>query len=177
MSSVVRFFKEDAPFGELSNFYKLSSPILFDGKEYTTSEHLYHACKYVYPEAAQINQQYIEQIRLANTPYKAKILANMTKSHKYQWNEELNSIIDIYTINGVKRREDWEQVKDKVMKYVLILKFKTDKHSRELLILTVNARLIEASPYDSYWGCGSNGKGLNKLGKLLEEVREELNNM
>lgn len=174
MNSNVRFFKEDAPFGELSNFYRLTSPVIFDGKEYFTSESLYHACKYIFPEAPDVNKEYIEHIRTASTPYKSKLLANMTKSHKYQWNEELNTIIDTYTLKGVKRRDDWEQVKDYVMKYVLLLKFKTDKHCYHVLLSTGSAKLIEASPYDNYWGCGKDGKGLNKLGTLLEQVRKEI---
>ena len=31
--------------------------------------------------------------------------------------------------------------------------------------------LIESSPYDYYWGCGGDGSGKNRLGKILMEVR------
>ena len=177
MSDVIKFFGADKPWGELSNFYPLTQPIIFDGKPYPTSEHLYHTCKYIYPNAPAINQEYIEIIRTASTPYKAKLLANQTKNNRYYWNQELNSIIDLYVIKGIKARDDWnftlenynENVKYYVMKYILLCKFKTDKHCRDVLLSTGNAKLMENSPYDNYWG----GQG-NKLGILLEEVRKEL---
>jgi len=31
-------------------------------------------------------------------------------------------------------------------------------------------KLVEASHLDSYWGCGDDGKGKNRLGELLEEL-------
>jgi predicted NAD-dependent protein-ADP-ribosyltransferase YbiA (DUF1768 family) len=34
--------------------------------------------------------------------------------------------------------------------------------------------LVEHTENDSYWGDGGNGKGKNKLGKLLMRLRDEL---
>lgn len=45
---------------------------------------------------------------------------------------------------------------------------------RDLLLSTNSKNLIEASPYDYYWGCGNDGSGQNRLGKLLMELRLEL---
>ena len=170
---VVEFFKEGQEFGELSNFYRLSSPIVFDSKDFYTSEALFQSCKYIFPGAPPINTAYVEQIRTVNTPYKSKILANQTISHRYEWNLQLNEIITMYQANGIVKRPDWEQVKDGVMKYVLLLKFQTDHHCREVLKSTGTTNLREISPYDKYWGW-YHGKGENKLGKLLEEVRSTL---
>jgi hypothetical protein len=36
------------------------------------------------------------------------------------------------------------------------------------------APLVEASPFDAYWGCGRSGKGKNRLGQLLMQVRAKL---
>jgi predicted NAD-dependent protein-ADP-ribosyltransferase YbiA (DUF1768 family) len=44
-----------------------------------------------------------------------------------------------------------------------------------LLLSTGNATLIEDSPMDFYWGCGSDGTGKNMLGKILMEYRDILN--
>ncbi|KAF9427053.1 hypothetical protein BGZ94_005546 [Podila epigama] len=42
---------------------------------------------------------------------------------------------------------------------------------RNLLLSTGTCQLAEASPRDSYWGTGNDGKGLNRLGFLLEKAR------
>jgi ribA/ribD-fused uncharacterized protein len=45
---------------------------------------------------------------------------------------------------------------------------------RNALINTGGKLLVEASPYDYYWGCGASGTWQNKLGKLLMALRSEL---
>ena len=42
------------------------------------------------------------------------------------------------------------------------------------LLSTGERKLIEDSPVDYYWGCGEDGSGVNMLGKLLMELRTEL---
>jgi len=44
---------------------------------------------------------------------------------------------------------------------------------RELLLGTGHRELVEASPFDHYWGCGADGSGQNRLGRLLMKIREE----
>jgi len=44
----------------------------------------------------------------------------------------------------------------------------------ELLLSTDEAKLIHKAAWDSYWGTGRNGKGKNRLGHLLMQVRTEL---
>ncbi len=170
----IKFFKETDPYGEFSNFYRPGQPIIFEEKEYFTSEHMYHASKYIYLDAPEINRQYIEVIRTINTPYKAKLLANQTKSYRYQWQLNLNAIIDEYQGKGIKSNPDWDTVKDRVMEYVLLCKFRSNSHCREILLSTKQAKLSEASPYDSYWGLGPHGNGQNKLGNLLGKIRDIL---
>ena len=43
---------------------------------------------------------------------------------------------------------------------------------QKLLDSTKPAFIIEDSPYDYYWGCGSDGKGKNMLGQLLCKIRK-----
>jgi hypothetical protein len=71
-------------------------------------------------------------------------------------------------------REDWEEVKDNVMKKALLAKFFTHKNLGDLLISTQNELIVENSPIDYYWGCGKDGSGKNRLGELLMEVRDIL---
>ena len=75
---------------------------------------------------------------------------------------------------SVKLREDWESVKDDIMYDIVYEKFKQKPELLKLLIDTVDAELIEGNWWnDTYWGV-CNGKGENKLGKILMRVREEL---
>ncbi|ENT7543664.1 N-glycosidase YbiA, partial [Shigella flexneri] len=41
-------------------------------------------------------------------------------------------------------------------------------------LATAPAKLVEHTENDAYWGDGGNGKGKNRLGYLLMELREQL---
>lgn len=71
-------------------------------------------------------------------------------------------------------RADWEDVKDDVMRKAVLQKFQTHKEIREILLSTGDEMIVEKTPVDRYWGCGPDGKGKNKLGLILMEVREIL---
>ena len=71
-------------------------------------------------------------------------------------------------------RSDWEEVKEQVMLKALRAKFSHHQDLREQLLATGNLHLAEASPCDYYWGTGKSGKGKNRLGVLLMQVRSEL---
>lgn len=74
-----------------------------------------------------------------------------------------------------KLRTDWEQIKEEVMLLCLREKFK-QPFLKEMLINTGEAELIEVNTWgDTYWGVFG-GRGLNRLGCLLMQVREELRN-
>ena len=60
------------------------------------------------------------------------------------------------------------------MQKALVAKFIQHQNLKQLLLSTSNWYLIEDSPYDSYWGIGSNGNGNNRLGFLLMKIREQL---
>lgn len=53
-------------------------------------------------------------------------------------------------------------------------KFQTHKDLSELLLSTGGNDIVENAPGDYYWGCGKDGSGLNKLGKILMRVRDSL---
>ena len=53
-------------------------------------------------------------------------------------------------------------------------KFRQNPVLRKALIDTGDAKLIESSPYDSYWGEGKDKTGFNHLGTILERVRVKI---
>lgn len=69
------------------------------------------------------------------------------------------------------KRGDWESVKKDIMCKALLAKFTQNEPLRRSLLSTGKRTLIEASPYDNFWGCGADGGGKNELGKLLMEIR------
>lgn len=74
---------------------------------------------------------------------------------------------------GVRLRPDWEDIKVDVMRYLLQRKFNHDD-LREQLLETEDAELIEGNWWgDKFWGV-CNGEGQNMLGKLLMEIREDI---
>ena len=143
----LRFYSHrEEPYGCFSNF----SPHGFDldGFWWPTSEHYFQAQKY-------IDTPYADQIRTAKSPM---IAARLGRSRKQPI------------------RADWSEVKDDVMRRAVLRKFTTNTDIREVLLSTGDAILIEATSDDYYWGCGTKGTGLNMLGKILMEVRQQLAN-
>lgn len=75
--------------------------------------------------------------------------------------------------NLIKLRPDWEQVKDQIMYDIVKTKFTQNKWMIKLLIATGDATLIEGNTWrDQYWGV-YHGKGLNRLGEILMQLRAE----
>ena len=76
-------------------------------------------------------------------------------------------------------REDWDEVKNDVMRRVVRLKFEQNTDLRKRLIDTGDVVLIEGNNWhDNYWGaCTCEGcerkKGKNMLGNILMELRSE----
>jgi ribA/ribD-fused uncharacterized protein len=74
---------------------------------------------------------------------------------------------------GVTLRTDWEAVKFDVMKALLAYKFR-DPTLRAKLLATGDAALVEGNTWgDRVWGV-YRGIGQNHLGRLLMEVRSEI---
>ena len=60
------------------------------------------------------------------------------------------------------------------MRKAVLKKFQTHPKLRELLISTGREDIVENAPGDFYWGCGVDGSGKNMLGKVLQEVRFQI---
>src|SRR5215472_15559406 len=134
----------EEPYGCFSNFSRHG--IEMDGGWWPTVEHYFQAQKFA-------GTPHVAQIQGALTPKRA---AEMGRSRT------------------LPLRSDWEQVKDEVMFQAVLRKFETHRELRTLLLSTGEEEIVENAPGDYYWGCGADGSGQNKLGKLLMEVRSTL---
>lgn len=73
----------------------------------------------------------------------------------------------------VTLRSGWESMKDAVMLDLNRQKFR-DPDLREKLLATGDQELVEGNTWgDTYWGV-VRGKGKNRLGKILMQIRSEL---
>jgi ribA/ribD-fused uncharacterized protein len=73
-------------------------------------------------------------------------------------------------------RDDWEDVKLKIMEDLVRIKFNENEDLRLKLLETDYMLLIEGNEWgDTFWGF-CRGKGENHLGKILMKVRDELRN-
>ncbi|MCA2011753.1 NADAR family protein [Cereibacter sphaeroides] len=143
-TDTVWFYAQTDPYAEFSNFAPFG--VAIDEDWWPTVEHFFQAQKF--SDAA-----YRQKIRRASTPKQAKGLG-MTRD--------------------LPLRADWEEVKDALMLQALRVKFATHPVPRTLLLETGTRMIVENAPGDFYWGCGADGSGLNRLGILLMQVRDEL---
>ena len=132
-------------FNEQYSFLSNFYPCLieFEGDIYPTLEHAYQAAKTHNPDERRL-------IREEERTGKAK--------HRGRY---------------VTKREDWEQIKVKIMRELLKKKFENPQ-LRKLLLDTYPHELIEGNTWgDTFWG-KCNGHGKNMLGTLLMQVRSEI---
>lgn len=147
-TGTISFYRSnEKPYGAFSNLY--SRQIEFEGRVYPTSEHAYQAGKASKPLVR-------EWILSAPTPS----LAAMAAHGLYVWDVVPN----------------WAQIKFDRMRAVLRAKFEQHADLKELLLSTGDARLVEAGTVNNavnrLWG-EVDGKGDNKLGVMLMELRSE----
>lgn len=121
-------------------------PIKLQGKTWPTSEHYFQAQKFP-------GTPHEEAVRKAQTPSEAARLGRDRSK---------------------PLRQDWEHVKDDIMREALIAKFTQHEDLKAKLLATGTAEIIEHTKNDRYWGDGGDGSGKNVLGRLLMETREEL---
>ncbi len=136
----------EKPYGCFSNFSRHGFEL--DEHWWITSEHYFQAQKFL-----DTDIEWFHKIREVKTP---KDAAKMGRSRQHPL------------------RFDWEEVKDEIMYQAVFCKFKTHQNIQDILLSTENQLIVENSPMDYYWGCGKDGSGKNKLGKILMEVRDNL---
>jgi ribA/ribD-fused uncharacterized protein len=81
--------------------------------------------------------------------------------------------------------EEWEKQRIRIVRDGNIAKFSQNEWMKQELFATYGTTLVQASPNDRIWGVGrsfmdrkirdrKNWQGLNLLGEILTEVRDEL---
>lgn len=152
-SDCVTFRKTKEVFGGLSNMAG-GYPLKVNGVNILTSEALYQACRF--PHLPDVQKLIIAQ----NSPMTAKM-----KSKPYR----------------NQSRSDWDKVRVNVMRWCLRVKLvqNWDKFG-QLLLDTGDKAIVEDSSKDDFWGAIPTDDheliGVNALGRLLMELRENLKN-
>lgn len=131
----------------LSNFWISPLPVFYNGVQYKSVEHAYQALKCV-------DKVDHDSVMMQSTPSIAKNL-----------------------VKHMKQRPDWAKVKLTIMLELVRSKFFGNAYLGQKLKDTGDAELVEGNMwYDTYWGVDlRSGKGDNHLGKILMQVRKELN--
>ena len=143
------FYDRDAPCYEFTNFWSGDNQnlnLLIDGKRWRTTEHYFQAMKYQ-------DEERQEQVRRKVFPREA---------------------FDFTRAQGNQARADWEKVKEGFMLHALREKAMQNRQFRQTLEDTGNKVLVESSHQDGYWGYGKDKNGLNRLGYMLMQVRDEI---
>lgn len=149
-ASVV-FLKTNERFGGLSNMAP-GFPLRVNGVRIRTSEALYQACRF--PHMPEVQQLIIGE----NSPMTAKM-----RSKPYRR----------------VSRHDWDFVRVKIMRWCLRVKLAQNwREFGRLLLATGDRPIVEQSRKDDFWGAkvAEDGTlvGMNVLGRLLMELREQL---
>lgn len=117
-----------------------------DGATWPSVEHYYQAMKFEDPILRDL-------IRQADHPKTAAELANKNKK---------------------ALRSDWKKIRQVVMTRGTYIKCRTHAEVTEALLASGDKAIVEPSQFDYYWGCGRDGRGHNRYGKVLMAVRDRL---
>ncbi len=124
--------------------------IELDGVVYPTVEHAYQCQRYA-------NQKIRDEIRTARSPVKA-------------W--------EISTKYKHLQIPDFRERKLEVMKELMRAKAEQHEEVRKALIDSGDAKIVKHittyPPGDGFWDDGEHGEGLNHMGRMWMEIREEL---
>lgn len=150
-SSSAVFMRTKEAYGGLSNM-AAGFLLRVNGVRILTSEALYQACRF--PHLPDVQRLIIEQV----SPMTAKM-----KGKPYRENS----------------RPDWDRARVKIMRWCLRVKLAQNFSTfSRLLLSTSSSPIVEESRKDDFWGAmpadGPWLVGMNVLGRLLMELREEL---
>ncbi|KAK7001568.1 DUF1768 domain-containing protein [Favolaschia claudopus] len=122
--------------------------VVYEGKEYPTSEHLYQAFKF-----------------MDNRPDIAEAIRTISPSRTEAYKYSMARIED--------RDPNWEHIRIAKMELAAWHKFSQNPEIEQILLDTGDAELANTSK-DEFWGRGKNCDGRNELGKVMERVRARL---
>lgn len=152
LSESASFRRTKDTLGDFSNF-ATGMPIKIHGFEIQSSEHLYQAMRFPHLPDVQF------QILIAYAPKTCKTIA---REH------------------DVSSRSDWDEIRVRVMRWVLARKILANaKRMEQLFDLSEDKSIVEFSKPDTFWGASPDWdgseilKGRNILGCLLTELRTE----
>lgn len=156
----------------LSNFHL--HPVEYEGIIYPSNENAYHAAKIV-PGMSQPTVLYNEEYVLLTRELFTKFTSSEAKSFgrkanlRFDWLNELPQEDQVTDSQGALIL----QVRDKIMYDLNVSKFQ-DPNLKAKLLETGELYLEETNWWkDDYWGVFE-GKGLNKLGRILMLIRSKL---
>jgi N-glycosidase YbiA len=151
----IYFYKVDAAYGCFSNFSPHSILLPSSarqtsvGEYWPTVEHYYQAHKFQGTKFEYL----MAQIQAAPTP---ELAAKIGRNCDYQ------------------PHPNWDIWKCEIMHRAVWQKFNTHLDIQQILLDTGAAEIVEDSPVDCFWGCGSDRTGANHLGRILMQVRADL---
>lgn len=166
MNNIITFWQGDKsnPTAYLSNFYHAPFEATVyndDIIKFEYSEQYFMYLKALYFKQPRTAEYIAENPQLRPNDFK-KIGRQLPFYDKYGNSWESNGRID-------------------AMHKAVLAKFSENKQLKAKLIATGDAVLIEASPYDRYWGAGVNANtiaktktypGVNQLGQILMAIRK-----
>jgi ribA/ribD-fused uncharacterized protein len=170
MPDVINFYRVSDEFGCFSNFAPY--PVRMHGKVWPTSEHYFQAA--IRGEHPPDSPQ--AAIRGEHPPDSPQAQKFEDAEHREQIRQAKSAMIAARMGRDRKKplRRDWESVKVGIMRDVVRAKFTQHDDIRQILLSTGDAKIVEHTENDSYWGDGGDGSGKNMLGSILTEIRDEL---
>lgn len=73
-----------------------------------------------------------------------------------------------------RKRSDWKKVRDVIMTRAMYCKCKAHGEVEAALLDTEDRPLANNAYGEYYWGIGRDGRGQNRFGKILQNVRNKL---
>lgn len=114
-------------------------------KTFPTAEHAYHYRKY-----SETKPEISQNIQGAQSPWAAMQIDRQNKQH---------------------RRKDWNEVKVGITTEIVEAKVGQNEDVLACLLKTGTKKVVENSPWDSFWGIGDDGQGQNHMGQILMNIR------
>ncbi|KAJ6601252.1 DUF1768-domain-containing protein [Mycena vulgaris] len=145
----ILFYERNDPHYGFTNFSP--HPVVYNGKVYPTSEHLFQAFKF-----------------MDNRPDLAEKIRNVSDS------EHPRKAFELAGKYTADKHPDWFKMNIAKMDIVIWHKFTQHEDLKQELLGTGDAELVEDSAKDPFWGIGRDKRGQNQLGKALERLRSKL---
>jgi ribA/ribD-fused uncharacterized protein len=128
----------------LSSWSKHS--ITLEDKDWPSVEHYVQAMKHS-------NEEYREKIRQTAHPRDAKKLGES------RWK---------------RKKPNWKSEREIYMTRGMYIKCRTYPEVAETLVASGDLPILDTSNFDYFWGCGRDGRGQNRFGAVLMDIRNKL---